>query len=237
VDAKKFRLSGIKSWPADDRPREKLLARGPQNLSNSELLAILLREGAAGSSAMDLARALLAKFGGFRGMIQADSRDWQGIKGIGPAKTAQVRAALEIGRRYREEETKSSKHKISSAADVFAMMSPQLRDLKTEEFKVLYLDGDNRVIAVETAANGTVNQAFPIVREIMHSALQKYAAALIGVHNHPGAGITPSPQDRRFTTELWAAGRLLEIRVLDHLIIGDGEYFSFADSGLLAADE
>ncbi len=237
MDAKKSRLSGIKAWPTADRPREKLLARGPQDLSNSELLAILLRTGAAGSSAMDLARALLDRFGGFRGMVQTDSRDWQGIRGMGPAKTAQVRAALEIGRRYREEEIRNSRHKISSAADVFAMMSPQLRDLKTEEFRVIYLDGNNRVIAVETAASGTVNQAFPIIREIMHRALQKFAAALIGVHNHPGAEVNPSTQDRRFTRELQAAGRLLDIRVLDHLIIGAEGYFSFADAGLMNPED
>ncbi|MBP7342521.1 MAG: DNA repair protein RadC [Smithellaceae bacterium] len=223
----------IKSWPADDRPREKLLKRGAAALSNSELLAILLRTGVAGESAVGLARRMLEKFGTFRNMSHTDPRDWREFKGVGPAKLAQIQAALEIGRRFREDEALSVRHKIACAADVVGFLMPQMRDLKTECFRVVYLNSNNRILAVEDAAKGTVNMALPIVREILHAALQKYAAALICVHNHPSANITPSPEDRKFTGELTAAGKLLGIRILDHIIIGDGGYYSFADEGLM----
>ncbi|MEE9912887.1 MAG: DNA repair protein RadC [Deltaproteobacteria bacterium] len=223
----------IKSWPSDDRPREKLLKRGAGVLSNSELLAILLRTGAEGVSAIDLARRMIDKFGTFRNMSHTDMLEWKDFKGLGPAKIAQIMAALEIGRRFREDEVLSSKQKINSAGDVADMVMPQLRDLKTEVFKVVYLNSNNGVIEINDAARGTVNHAMPIVREIIHSALQKFAAAIICVHNHPSANITPSPEDKKFTGELSAAGKLMGIRVLDHIIIGDGRYFSFADSSLL----
>jgi len=223
----------IKSWPTDDRPREKLLKRGAAALSNSELLAILLRTGVAGESAVSLARRLLEKFGTFRNMSHTDPRDWREFKGLGPAKLAQIQAALEIGRRFREDEALSVRHKIACAGDVVGFLMPQMRDLKTEAFRVVYLNSNNRILAVEDAAKGTVNMAMPIVREILHAALQKYAAALICVHNHPSANTTPSPEDKKFTSELAAAGKLLGIRVLDHIIVGDGSYFSFADEGLM----
>jgi DNA repair protein RadC len=225
--------NGIKSWPQDDRPREKLLKRGPGALSNSELLAILLRTGVAGVSAIDLARKILDKFGTFRNMIQTDTRDWKEFKGLGPAKIAQIKAALEIGRRFRDVEVNEPKQKIASAQDVVDIIMPQMRDLKTEVFKVVYLNSNNRIIDISDAAAGTVNQAMPIVREIIHAALQKFAAAIICVHNHPSANIAPSPEDKKFTQELSAAGKLMGIKVLDHVIIGDGNFFSFVDQGLM----
>jgi len=225
--------TGIKSWPEDDRPREKLLARGAVALTNSELLAILLRTGVKGASAIELARDMMEKFGSFRNMSHTDMRRWKEIKGLGPAKIAQIQAALEIGRRFREVEISEAKPKVTSAKDVVGVLMPKMRDLKTEVFKVVYLNGNNRIIETSDAAAGTVNQAVPIVREILHAALQKYAAAIICAHNHPSANITPSPEDRKFTQELSAAGKLLGIKVLDHIIIGDGHYFSFADEGLM----
>jgi DNA repair protein RadC len=230
----KNKSTGIKSWPPDDRPREKLLKRGAGALSNSELLAILLRTGVAGNSAIDLARQIIEKFGTFRNMSHTDLREWKEFKGLGPAKIAHIKAALEIGRRFREDEVLSVKQKIVSAGDVISIIMPQMRDLKTEIFKVVYLNSNNRIIEISDAATGTVNQAMPIVREIIHAALQKFAAAIICVHNHPSANIAPSPEDKRFTGELHAAGKLMGIKVLDHIIIGDGNYFSFADEGLMA---
>ena len=230
----KNKSTGIKSWPPDDRPREKLLKRGAGALSNSELLAILLRTGVAGNSAIDLARQIIEKFGTFRNMSHTDLREWKEFKGLGPAKIAQIQAALEIGRRFREDEVLSVKQKIVSAGDVISIIMPQMRDLKTEIFKVVYLNSNNRIIEISDAATGTVNQAMPIVREIIHAALQKFAAAIICVHNHPSANIAPSPEDKRFTGELHAAGKLMGVKVLDHIIIGDGNYFSFADEGLMA---
>lgn len=229
----KSMMAGIKSWPEDDRPREKLLKRGARALSNSELLAILLRTGVKGASAIDLARQMLDKFGTFRNMNHTDMREWKEFKGLGPAKIAQIQAALEIGRRFREVEIRGSKQKIANAKDIFDILMPQMRDLKTEVFKVAYLNSNNRIIEIADAATGTVNQAMPIVREIIHAALQKFAAAIICVHNHPSANIAPSPEDKKFTGELSTAGKLMGIKVLDHIIIGDGNYFSFADEGII----
>ncbi len=231
---KESKVTGIKTWPEDDRPREKLLKKGAGALSNSELLAILLRTGTNGTSAIDLARKVLKKFGTFRNMAHTDSRDWNEFKGVGGAKLAHIQAALEIGRRYREDEVTAAKQKIASAKDIMDIVMPQLRDLKTEVFKVVYLDSNNRIIDILDTAVGTVDRAFPIVREIIHAALQKFAKSIVCVHNHPGANIAPSAQDKEFTGELCGAGKLMEIKVLDHIIIGDNEFYSFADEGLMA---
>ena len=227
------KTAGIKSWPQDDRPREKLLKKGAGALSNSELLAILLRTGVKGNSAIDLARKMLAKFGTFRNMSHTDAREWEEFKGLGPAKIAQIKAALEIGKRFREDEVLPAKQKIATAKEVVDIIMPQMRDLKTEVFKVVYLNSNNKIIDIADAAYGTVNQAAPIVREIIHGALQKFAAAIICVHNHPSANIAPSAEDKKITGELAAAAKLLGIRMLDHIIIGDGSYFSFADENML----
>jgi len=224
---------GIKSWPQDDRPREKLLKRGVNALSNSELLAILLRTGVKGSSAIDLARQMLNKFGTFRNMSHTDIREWKKFKGLGPAKIAQIMAALEIGRRFRDVEITDLKQKIDKAEDIYNILMPQMRDFKVEVFKVVYLNNNNSIIDISDAATGTINQAIPIVREIMHEALQKFAAAIICAHNHPGSNASPSPEDKKFTAEISAAGKLLGVKVLDHIIIGEDDYYSFADQGLM----
>jgi DNA repair protein RadC len=160
-------------------------------------------------------------------------REWNALKGLGPAKIAQIQAALEIGRRFREDEVLSAKQKIASAQDIVDVVLPHMRDLKTEVSKVVYLNGDSRIIDISDAATGTVNQAMPIIREIIHTALQKFATAIICVHNHPSANITPSPEDKKFTKELAAAGKLMGIKVLDHIIIGDDTFYSFANDGAL----
>jgi DNA repair protein RadC len=228
--AKSNKKTGIRSWPEGDRPREKLLKKGAGALSNSELLAIQLRTGVKGVSAIDLARKILDKFGTFRNMSHSDIREWKEFKGLGPAKIAQIKAALEIGRRFREDEVISVKQKIATAGDVVDIIMPQMRDLKTEVFKVVYLNSNNRIIDIADASVGTVNQAAPIVREIIHAALQKFAASIICAHNHPSASITPSPEDKKITAELTAACNVMGIRMLDHIIVGDGTYYSFAES-------
>jgi len=233
---RKLYEKSIKNWPEDDRPREKLLKNGAKALSNSELLAILLRTGTNGSSALDLARKVMKKFSTFRNMVHTDARDWKEFKGLGSAKIAHVQAALEIGRRYREDEVITGKQKITSAKDIVNIVMPQLRDLKTEVFKVVFLNTDNRIIDISNTAVGTIDEAFPIVREIIHAALQKFAKSIICVHNHPSANITPSAQDKEFTKELSDAGKSLDIKVLDHVIIGDGQYYSFADEGLIVGE-
>ena len=232
-NAEKKKATGIKTWPEDDRPREKLLKKGAGAMSNSELLAILLRTGTHGTSAIDLARKVLKKFGTFRNMVHTDVRDWKDFKGLGSAKVAHIQAALEIGRRFREDEASTGKQKISSAKDIVDILMSQLRDLKTEIFKVVYLDSNNRIIDIADAATGTGNHAVPIVREIIHLGLQKFAVSIVCVHNHPSSEITPSTQDKKFTKELSDAGKLMEINVMDHIIIGGDAHFSFADEGLM----
>jgi DNA repair protein RadC len=229
----KVQVTGIKSWPKDDRPREKLLKSGERSLSNSELLAILLRTGVKGQSAIDLARKIIDKFGTFRNMSHSDVRAWKEFKGLGPAKIAQIKAALEIGRRFREDEASTGKQKVDSAKDIVDLLMPQMRDLKTEVFKVVYLDSNNRIIEISDAAVGTVDHAMPIIREIVHAALQKFAVSIICAHNHPSANIAPSAQDKKFTKELCDAAKLLEIKVIDHIIVGDNAFYSFADEGAI----
>jgi len=226
-------METIKDWPLLDRPREKLAKNGERSLSNSELLAILLRTGTRGNSAIDLARKILDKFGTFRNMSHTDICEWKDFKGLGLAKIAQIKAALEIGRRYREDEVTTGKQKIASAKDIVDIVMPQMRDLKTEVFKAVYLDSNNRIIDIADAVCGTVNRAMPIVREIIHLALQKFAVSIICAHNHPSGDPKPSREDRDFTRELCQAGSVMQVKILDHLIIGDNQYHSFADSGEL----
>jgi len=227
--------SGIKSWPRSERPREKLLSEGEHRLSRGELLAILLRTGVKGQSALELARCILSVFGSFRAMSHADISRWREIKGLGDAKIAQIKAAIEIGRRFREEDLEEAPCRISASADIAGLLMPRLRDLKKEVFKIALLDSRNRVRELVEVTAGTVNQAYPIVREIFHHALQHHAAAIICVHNHPSGNPAPSPEDKAFTQRLTTAGDTMQIPMLDHIIIGDNEYFSFADAGLLQA--
>lgn len=216
---------GIKNWPKDDRPREKLLKYGEHTLSNSELLAILLRTGTKGLSALDISRNILKKFKTFRNMGHTDILDWKEFKGLGSAKIAQVRAAIEIGRRFGEQEI-SEKQKIKSAQDIVDMLMPRMRDLKKEVFKVVFLNTQNQIIEIAEITEGTVNRAAPIIREIFQKALQRFAAAIICVHNHPSGNPEPSREDEAFTDELIKAGNVLQIKVLDHVIIGDGQWRS-----------
>ena len=225
--------NAIKNWPKDERPREKLFKSGEHTLSNTELIAILLRSGVRGHSAIDLARSILSKFKTFRDMSHTDIRDWQEFKGLGQAKIAQIRAALEIGRRFREDEVKENQPKINSSKDIVDILMPRMRDLKKEVFKIVLLNSQNRIIDIFDTGEGTVNKANPIIREIFQKALQNYATSLMCVHNHPSGKTTPSTEDREFTEELFKAGNIMQVKVLDHVIIGDNEYYSFADDGVL----
>ncbi|MFA7676698.1 MAG: DNA repair protein RadC [Candidatus Omnitrophota bacterium] len=222
----------ISNWPKDDRPREKLLDKGEHTLSNSELLAILLRTGVKGRSAVSLARSILKKFKTFRDMSRADISRWRELKGLGPAKIAQIKSAIEIGRRFREE-IKENRPKIETSKDVADIMMHRMRDLSKEVFKVILLDSQNRIVDVLEITEGTVNQAVPMVREIFQKALQKSASSIVCVHNHPSGEPNPSSEDKVFTQDLIKAGNILRVFVLDHLIIGDNVYFSFADKGMM----
>jgi len=223
----------INNWPEEDRPREKLLKDGEHNLSDSELLAIILGTGSKGASAMDLSRKILREFKTFRQIGRADTAQWKVFKGLGGAKLARIRSAVEIGRRYNEEKIKENRRKISAAKDVAGMLMPRMQDLKREVFKTVLLNSENIVLDVIETEEGTVNQADPIIREILRKALERSASAMICVHNHPSGNPAPSPEDKEFTKTLILAGKILLVECLDHIIIGGGKYFSFCDEGLL----
>lgn len=222
----------ITDWPAAERPRERLLAHGPEVLSDAELLAIFLRVGVTGESAVDLARRLLGAFGGLRGLLTASREDFCREKGLGDAKYTQLQAVLEMARRHLAERLRSGEA-MTRPEVVAAYLSAHLRDLRREVFGLLMLDSQHRVIAFERIAEGTLNAAAVYPREVLRSALRHNAAAVILAHNHPSGVNEPSPADRQLTERLVAALGLVEIRVLDHLIVGDGPPLSFAERGWL----
>jgi DNA repair protein RadC len=223
--------TSIRNWPVEDRPREKLLKNGEHTLSDSELLAIVLRTGIEGETALDLARRILQKFNTFRNMSHTDKFQWEEFKGLGDAKIAQIKAAIEIGRRFGEEKAKRNKIKIESSKEVTRLLMNRMRDLKKEIFKVLLLDKQNRLIDIIEVEEGTVDQANPIIREIFQKVLQNFATSIICVHNHPSGDPTPSKEDRVFTRQLVSAGSIFQVGVLDHIIIGDNNYYSYSDNG------
>ena len=230
IRQRKVYEKSIKNWPEDERPREKLFKSGEHTLSNTELIAILLHSGVKGQSAIDLSRKILSKFRTFRNMSHTDLRDWKEFKGLGPAKIAQIKAAMEIGRRFGEEQ-KEKRPKITSSKDLVEILLPRMRDLKKEVFKIALLDSQNSIIDIIETTEGTVNKADPIIREILQKALQHFAASIICVHNHPSGNPEPSREDREFTKDLCRAGKIIQINILDHIIIGDNICYSFADKG------
>lgn len=167
-------------------------------------------------------------------MSHTDIRRWKKFKGLGQAKIAQIKAAIEIGRRFGKEKIKEKK-KITCAKDIVKLFMPRMRDLKFEIFQALFLDGQNKPIdiGIVDIEQGSITQASPVIREIMQKALENFAAALICVHNHPSGNPNPSQEDKDFTKELVSAGKLLQIKVLDHIIFGNDKHFSFADEGLM----
>lgn len=225
--------NSIKYWPVSDRPREKLLKEGAHKLSNTELIAILLRNGTKGLSSIDLARKIMQKFKTLREISMADIARWKEFKGLGMAKITQVKAAIEIGRRFREEEVKENKLRIETFEDVAQLFMPRMKSLQKEVFKILLLNSHNQIIDILEVTEGTIDRANPFMREIFQKALENLAASIICIHNHPSGDSSPSPEDEDFTKDLVQAGRILEITVMDHIIIGAGNYFSFANEGMI----
>lgn len=219
----------MSQWSSEDQPREKLLLQGEHTLSDSELLAILLRTGSYGQSALDLARIILKKFKSFRKMSRLDISEWKGFKGLGAVKIAQIKAAIEIGRRFTEQDMKQVQPVIECSQNIADLCMPRMRDLTKEVVKVIFLNGQNQILTIAEVEEGTVNAAKPIIREIFKKALERFASAIICVHNHPSGSPDPSPEDRIFTQELFEAGRILGVAVLDHIIIGNNVYYSFSD--------
>jgi DNA repair protein RadC len=228
----KNQRNGITQWPETERPRERLVAKGPDALSDAQLLAILLRTGRRDSSAVQVAIELLTRVGNIGGLARCGIEELCAIQGIGPAKAAQLKAAVELGRRSLAAPL-STGTRISGSADLFKHFHPVLRDRKQELFKVVLLDAKNIVIKESTVSEGTLTLSLVHPREVFAHAVRESAAAVLFLHNHPSGDPTPSLEDRHLTDRLVDAGRLLGIPVLDHVIIGDGRYVSFADQGWL----
>ncbi len=227
--------AGIRGWPAPERPRERLRALGGQALSVRELLAILVGSGTAGASALDVAGALLGGAdGSLRRLAGSGPAELERVDGDGPAVAGRVAAALELGRRLAREEPER-RARIDGARDVYDRCAPNMRDLMQEEFHVLLLDARHAVTAEYTITRGTLDTSIVHAREVFRPAILESAAAILLVHNHPSGDPTPSRLDEAVTASLDAAGELLGIPVLDHVIIGDGRYVSFVETGRLAA--
>lgn len=217
----------IKSWPKQDRPREKLFAQGAHQLTDAELLAIILQTGTKGESAVDLARRIIQKFYSFQNMSNTDIRDWTEFKGLGKAKLAILKAALEIGRRYNSSGFSVAKKTVKTSDDIVALYQTRMKDLKNEICKIVLLDAKNAIMDTVEISKGTPAGAAPFIREIIAKVLQKFASGIIFIHNHPSGDPTPSGEDEAFTKELKEASRLMDIRFLDHIIFGMEEYYSF----------
>jgi len=222
----------IRDWPIDERPREKLLARGAEALSDAELLAILLRNGRRGRSAVQLAREILENFSSLRKLIAADRVRFCAEPGLGPARFAELRAAVEIARRQLAETLRNGPSLASPRATRDFLIA-RLRDLEHEVFCCLYLDNRHRLIHFEELFRGTIDGASVFPREIVKQALQWNSAAVIVAHNHPSGVAEPSQADELITQRVKHALALVDIRLLDHIIVGDGASVSLAERGAL----
>lgn len=223
----------IKDWSVQDRPREKLLAQGRKALSDAELIAILIGSGSRNESAVDLSKRILASVNNnLVDLARLEVPDLTKFKGIGEAKAISIVAALELGRR-RKGTDKTIKSKITSSNDAYQALLPKLQDLNTEEFWVLMLNRQNEIIELKQISSGGVAGTVVDPKVIFKSALQFLASGIILSHNHPSGNLKPSKADIAITNKLKSAGESLEINVLDHLIISEQGYYSFADEGII----
>ncbi|MES9904516.1 MAG: DNA repair protein RadC [Sedimenticola sp.] len=222
----------IKDWPADERPREKLIQRGPAALSDAELLAIFLRTGVMGRTAVDLARDLLQEHNGLRNLLAADQRRFCSSHGLGPAKYVQLQATLEMGRRHLRE-TLQRNSTLTSPQQTRDYLQSRLSHHPNEVFACLFLDNRHRLIEYEELFQGTIDGAGVHPREVVRRALVHNAAAVILAHNHPSGVAEPSLADEKITKRLQQALALVDVRVLDHIIVGAGEMTSLAERGVI----
>ncbi len=220
----------IRDWPAAERPREKLLAHGSASLSDAELLAIFLRTGVSGKSAVDLARHLLNEFGSLRALLEADLEAFCRQLGLGPAKFSQLQAVLEMGRRHLAERLRRDSA-LESPQAVRDYLKSLLRHEPHEVFGCLFMDSKHRMLAFEVLFRGSIDSASVYPRQVVKRALAHNAAAVIFCHNHPSGICEPSQADRTLTQRLTEALDLIEVRVLDHFIVGDGEPLSMVEYG------
>jgi len=222
----------IKHWPAAERPREKLLLHGAQHLSDAELLALFLRTGIRGKTAVDLARELLNHFGNLRNLLTANQKEFCDHAGLGTAKFALLQAVLEMGRRHHWQQLDRGTA-LTDPSSAQNFITAKLRDHRYEVFACLFLDNRHRIICFEEMFRGTIDGANVYPREVLQQCLKHNAAAIIFAHNHPSGISEPSASDRDITQKLTKILNLVDIRVLDHIIVGDGECYSFAEQGIL----
>lgn len=221
----------VKEMPPEERPRERLVRAGPQALSTAELLAIILRVGVGGENVLTLAQRLLARFEGLGGLARAEFSQLADVRGLGTAKSAQILAALELGRRLMAE-SPEERWQIRAPSDAAHILMPKLGFQEQEHFTVLFLDTRNRVTDEETLYVGSLNTSLVRIAEVFRGAVRRNCAAVIVAHNHPSGDPTPSPEDVALTRRLVDAGKLLEIEVLDHLVIGNNRYVSLRERAL-----
>jgi DNA repair protein RadC len=224
-------LYTIKDMNEEERPRERLANLGPQSLSTAELLAILLRVGVVGETSVQVGQRLLQTFGGISGLHRASFDELSSQKGVKLAKAAQIKAAIELGRRL-VLESPEDKPAIHSPADAAAMVQYDMSALQQEELRVMLLDTRNRVQFIETVYRGSVNSSQVRIAEIFKAAIRRNAANLIVIHNHPSGDPTPSPDDVAITRAILQAGELLDVKLLDHIIVGSGRFVSMKERGL-----
>ncbi len=222
----------IREWAKDERPRERLERLGAQSLSTAELLAILLRVGIRGENAVQVARRLLQQFGGLPGLQRVAFSELKAQRGLGTAKAAQIKAALELGRRLQLAQ-RGERPRISSPEDAAALLLYEMSALEQEHLRALLLDTRNQVLKIHEIVRGSVNSAQVRIAEIFREAVRLNATAIILAHNHPSGDPTPSPDDVALTRQAQEAGRLLDIAVLDHLVIADNRFVSLKAQGLL----
>ncbi len=226
----------IKDLPTGERPRERLARVGEGALSTTELLAIILRTGVGGESALDLAQRLLSRYKGLAGLARADFAELRAEKGLGEAKTAQLKAALELGRRLLLAAL-DDRPVVHSPTEVAQLLQAEMAHQEQEHLRVLYLDTRNRVIGADTVSIGGLNTSYIRVADVFRRAVRQGCASIIIAHNHPSGDPSPSRDDVELTRRLVAAGRLLDIEVLDHLVIGQGRFVSMRERGLGFDDE
>ncbi|MGR6872036.1 RadC family protein [Pseudomonas sp. HK3] len=222
----------ITDWPVDERPREKLLTKGPNSLSDAELLAIFLRTGITGMTAVDLSRHLLTRFNGLRPLLEASQAEFCESLGLGPAKYAQLQAVLEMARRHLQQKL-DKPGAFTEPNSVREYLTSRLRHLPHEVFACLFLDSQHRLISYDELFRGTIDGASVYPREVVKQVLFHNAAAVIFAHNHPSGIAEPSLSDERITHKLQQALQLVDVRVLDHFIVGDNGVLSMAERGLL----
>ena len=230
-----MQYQSIKNWPEDERPRERLLRFGADELSTAQLLAIILRMGGRNKSALELAREILVKFNNLKEIEDASIAEFSELKGIGAAKIAQIKAAFELGKRLIANEKRNTSQQpcFKNSSQVYTYYMPKFYGLKKEKFLCTLLDTKNRVFKETTVSEGTLTSSLVHPREVFRYAIKEAAASVLFVHNHPSGDPSPSRDDIDITKRLIETGKIIGINVLDHIIIGDGRYLSLMESGNL----